>query len=105
MRIDANKCVDMRITVIVTDEEYAEIRRKAGLVPLSAWIRSMVLEDNGKRKATVQAMAAHAPTRPVKAGKRETTQPAGEVGKCPHRKMTGEVCYKCDPKFGYPEIA
>lgn len=23
---------------------------------------------------------------------------------CPHRKRAGEVCYKCDPKFGYPVI-
>jgi hypothetical protein len=23
---------------------------------------------------------------------------------CSHRKVAGEVCYKCDPKFGYPVI-
>lgn len=25
-------------------------------------------------------------------------------GYCPHRKQKGEVCYKCDHKFGMPQI-
>lgn len=25
-------------------------------------------------------------------------------GKCPHHKMRGELCYKCDKKFGLPVI-
>ena len=33
----------MRITVICNDEEYAEIKRRAGLVPLSTWLKSVAL--------------------------------------------------------------
>jgi hypothetical protein len=33
----------MRITVIVTDQEYAEIKRRAGLIPLSTWLKSIAL--------------------------------------------------------------
>lgn len=25
-------------------------------------------------------------------------------GKCPHKKMRGELCYKCDKRFGLPTI-
>jgi hypothetical protein len=25
--------------------------------------------------------------------------------KCEHKKSHGEVCYKCDPKFGYPNVS
>lgn len=28
-----------------------------------------------------------------------------DAGYCPHRKQRGEVCYKCDPKMGYPSVA
>lgn len=31
--------------------------------------------------------------------------PEQASGMCPHHKKLGEVCYKCDPKFGYPVIA
>jgi hypothetical protein len=34
----------MRISVIVTPEEHAKIKRAAGLVPLSAWMKSLALE-------------------------------------------------------------
>jgi len=32
-----------RVVVLLSDEELAEVKRRAGLVPLSAWIRAMVL--------------------------------------------------------------
>jgi hypothetical protein len=33
---------DIRLTVLLKPVEYAELKRKAGLVPLSTWIRSQV---------------------------------------------------------------
>jgi hypothetical protein len=36
----------MRVTVILTDAEYAEVKRRAGLIPLSAWFRNMALTDD-----------------------------------------------------------
>jgi hypothetical protein len=33
----------MRITVLVTDEEYAKIKRAAGLIPLSAWLKHLAM--------------------------------------------------------------
>jgi len=36
-----------RITVLVTTEEKAAIKSKAGLVPVSAWIRSKLLVELG----------------------------------------------------------
>jgi hypothetical protein len=40
----------MRISVIVTPEEHAKIKRAAGLVPLSAWMKSLALEKAVKVK-------------------------------------------------------
>lgn len=28
---------------------------------------------------------------------------AGLLAKCPHHKMKGELCYKCDEQFGVPK--
>ena len=30
--------------------------------------------------------------------------PLPAPGKCGHGKKQGEVCYKCDPRFGYPSL-
>ena len=30
-----------RVTVILSDEEYAHAKKKAGLIPLSAWFRAL----------------------------------------------------------------
>jgi hypothetical protein len=35
----------MRISVIVTPEEHAKIKRAAGLVPLSAWMKTLALNE------------------------------------------------------------
>ena len=28
----------------------------------------------------------------------------GVPGQCEHKKKPGELCYKCDPKMGYPNL-
>lgn len=38
------------------------------------------------------------------AGGRAESAPRVEVGYCTHRKQRGELCYKCDYKFGKPEV-
>jgi hypothetical protein len=35
----------MRITVIVTEEEHAKIKRAAGLIPLSAFLKSATMKE------------------------------------------------------------
>lgn len=47
--MDAQQCYTVRIhmprvTVILTDAQYWDVRRKAGLIPLSAWFRDKGLE-------------------------------------------------------------
>jgi len=34
----------MRITVLVTEEEYAKIKKAAGLIPLSAYAKAAMME-------------------------------------------------------------
>jgi hypothetical protein len=36
-----------RITLIVTDEQLHTLKHKAGLIPLSRWIRSVILASAG----------------------------------------------------------
>jgi len=42
----------MRITVLVTEEEYAKIKKAAGLIPLSAYAKAAMMEkiDAGAAK-------------------------------------------------------
>lgn len=94
----------MRVTVILSDEEYAEAKRRAGLIPLSAWFRSMAFGDFGaetvRKDGTVRVVrgSASAPKRPDK-------PPAASWAEaCPHHKRRGDLCYKCDSKFGLPAI-
>lgn len=42
----AHSCTHMRITIIVTEPEHAELKRRAGLVPLSRWVKNTVLSDD-----------------------------------------------------------
>lgn len=54
----------MRITVVCSDEEYREIKKRAGLVPLSTWLKSLAL--NGIQVAELrerqeQALSNFAP--------------------------------------------
>jgi hypothetical protein len=79
----ANMCVmTKRVTVILSDEEYAQLRNEAGLVPLSAYIRARI--------------------RPVDAALLRLIEKNDP--QCQHHKKPGELCYKCDPKMGYPAL-
>jgi hypothetical protein len=35
----------MRITVVCTDEQYAEIKKRAGIIPLSSWLKHVALAE------------------------------------------------------------
>ncbi len=37
--------MSMRVTVILSEEEYTQAKRKAGLIPLSAWFRSRIWDE------------------------------------------------------------
>lgn len=95
------------IQIRVDDSDLEDWTRKAGEadLSLSEWIR---------RKCNRESIVSDAVLRDV----RETTkrhiqqQVLAERGvpepgywdKCPHHKMRGELCYKCDPKFGMPQV-
>ena len=101
MRIPANKYGHMpRVTVILTAEEYTQVRSKAGLVPLSAWFRSLAL-NGSKAHKDVPRVAGNG-----SAGRGTVSaEPIRGSGQCAHHKERGSLCYKCDPKFGTPVIA
>jgi hypothetical protein len=40
----------MRVTVIFTDEEYGKVKERAGLIPLSRWIKSRVIEESSGKE-------------------------------------------------------
>ena len=73
---------------------------------LVEWARETLLgelENNSDvprpRRVRVAERGIGAPERP------ETlVSVASGHGKCEHRKAKGELCYKCDPKFGLPAI-
>lgn len=49
-------------------------------------------KDTPRKPPKERDMAAHA----------EAESPS--ISCCPHKKSKGELCYKCDPKFGLPSI-
>ena len=102
LRIPASKYGHMRrVTVILTADEYTQVRTKAGLVPLSAWFRSLALNGSTAHK-DVPRMARNG----AGAGGAGATEPVrGDTAICAHHKGRGQLCYKCDSKFGNPVIA
>lgn len=90
-----------RIAVIFTDEEYAEVKRMAGLVPLSAYFRNLAINKavNDRVDDIAEAARGGRPLNP------NWKMPKPTGGKCLHHKQRGELCYKCDPKFGNPVLA
>jgi hypothetical protein len=44
---DGNRRRGVRLVVMVSEEEAAEIERKAGHVPVSAWVRTKILDEHG----------------------------------------------------------
>lgn len=54
----------MRITLLVTEAEHAELKRKAGMVPLSRWIKSVLLGSFEVANMTFT------PTVPLEAGQK-----------------------------------
>lgn len=82
---------------------------------LSAWIREMCNE--GQRYSDI-GTPTKKPNRRGSAGVMGSAGAGGterdsspisprmgqDAGACPHHKRRGELCYKCDPKFGKPEV-
>lgn len=108
----------MRTTVILTDAEYAEVKRRAGLVPLSRWFKELALgefKDNTgvprNKPVRVAGRGVAAPERPanVAAGPYdeegalpvslpvEPTQPI-KRRECDHGIMAGYHCWRCGGK-------
>ena len=75
MRTCANICAMPRITLILTDEELSTLKHKAGLVPLSRWIRNLALTEGGESRRAdsglrgEMAHSAEMPTPPKPIGK------------------------------------
>lgn len=93
-----------RVVVLFSDADLREVKKRAGLVPLSTWIRNQLLQSehhedrppkNVRRPRAVRVVQQRADPVPAVA----------RVDACAHGKQKSELCYKCDPRFGYPVIA
>jgi len=80
----------------VTGDEYEEWKGKAKASgqSLAAWIRERCgkeekMKDVKQERGVQVVEESFLPSKP---------------GKCPHGKMKGELCYKCDSRFGLPAI-
>jgi hypothetical protein len=80
-----------KVAVILTGEELAEVKRRAGLVPLSAWFRSLALSGGNLEVPKVNNLARDMPDAPSRpAPQRELT--------CPHGKARDYHCGLCGGK-------
>ncbi len=89
-----------QINLRVDPEELGDWVRQSGEagLSLSEWVR---------RRCNQKPIVSDKILREV----RETTKAhiqqqvlLARTGKCPHHKMRGELCYKCDAKFGMPKV-
>lgn len=88
----AEKRFEMRLPM----EEFEEWRKNATASgqSLAAWIRERCgkeekMKDVKQERGVQVVEESFLPSKP---------------GKCPHGKMKGELCYKCDSRFGLPAI-
>lgn len=73
--------------------------------------KSPAWEKNGEQAPGRPRKEKFAPVKLVEDGDelvapivRQSTASEQVEGKCPHKKMRGELCYKCDKKFGMPKL-
>jgi hypothetical protein len=106
----------MRISLIVSEAEHAELKKRAGLVPLNRWIRSVLFETSpaaveveGRRHRSGTKRVR--PEEPDERGARDEKPPElpggsgagqhspaqqGVSGQtCPHGKEPGRFCFDC----------
>ena len=73
---------------------------------LVEWARGLLIERLAPAVPLYDVRPAKIePQLRVRPGARLSTEPLAEIAECcPHRKRKGELCYKCDPKMGYPTL-
>lgn len=95
---------ERRVVFYLETDDFDLLKDRAGLVPVSAWARAVLLERlHGKAEVVQPRSVADIETRLPAGGavlERAASKPI--LTKCPHRKQKGELCYKCDQKWGFP---
>lgn len=117
MRSHAKQNADMRITVIVTPEEHAKIKAKAGLIPLSAWLRHLAIgeEDHEDRIHLRQPGSRTNGRAGVRESSDEPLRDTGELpvasrrsvstgGACEHGSAYGLCKFGCKRKRGLAQV-
>lgn len=100
MSKDAHRCV-IRVSVLLNEAEYAEVKRKAGLVPLSAWFRNLanlggeVRVENSADKPAERTNTGGA--NPVRGSSRKVDSGAERKSgrTCKHGTPKGDNCWQC----------
>jgi hypothetical protein len=103
------------LKVYLDDTDFQRITasaKEAG-ISISEWVRGRcdqkvpTLEPSKSRPDRNNARKRPPGIEPPNDG--PDTRPRGQSGPtpteiCPHHKQRGELCYKCDPKFGRPQV-
>lgn len=95
--MDKDKSFRLRINA----EDLERWRREARGKPLAEWIRG---KCNRGDIADVDALLQGSEVIEEPTGKVYVPAAVKRVEKCRHGKQKGELCYRCDAKWGYPVI-
>ncbi len=90
----AINCEPMRITVILTDEEYVEAKRRAGLIPLSRWFRSLMNATDRMAPAKPKSVVSSGEAQNVYKEVRQAVHRAARKA-CIHGVEKGYHCWQC----------
>lgn len=91
--------MDTTFKLRINTEDLERWRREARGKYLAEWIRG---KCNGGDIAAVDALLQRSEVIEEPTGKVYVPAPVKRVEKCRHGKQRGELCYKCDVKWGYP---
>jgi hypothetical protein len=111
---------DTRVVILMSEEEYVECKERAGIASVGAYIREVLAIAHLKQAKPWETgnYAEHRnPDKDVpgakdvlpaersagEVGGRKEPDPGSWIATCEHHKKRGEMCYKCDPKWGYPK--
>jgi hypothetical protein len=106
---------ERRVVFYLESEDFSRLKEAAGIVPISAWARSVLLDRLNDAVPGLRFEARPGPLDDKRVTAAHQISPdsiASEVDKresdvprkCHHHKEKGSLCFKCDSRWGFPVI-
>jgi hypothetical protein len=101
----------VRLVVYLEQSELTEIQGSAKRYgqTIQEWARGVLRSSVQRVELPTKRVGVAVRRDSARARQAHVEQPVSDAmpisQKCPHHKERGSLCYKCDPKFGVPQLA